>query len=136
MCRHQLAMHGADYTLWIDVHHGAIQAVATTICGTLNNAQINGYCFVCCYFADSVEITIFDRDGLADIVRVERFLQAGFELRPFSALNPKWIAGQQGFAEGDQIAATRSGLMHPVDDFRECRVALQPDWRDLRQSDY
>ena len=53
-----------------------------------------------------------------------------------SAFNPEWIAGHQGLAEGDEFAALGSGPINLLDDLRERRVALQPDWRNLRQSDY
>lgn len=104
--------------------------------GAFYYTKINGDLPVSCFLAYCVKIALFNRHGLADVVRIEFFLQFGFEFCTVSAFNPKWIARQQSFAEGNQIAAFCSGLVHPVDDFRECRLALQPDWRDLRQSDY
>jgi hypothetical protein len=75
--------------------------MATTIYGTFNNAQINSDLLLSGHLAHCVKITIFNRDSLADIVRVEFFLQARFELRAIGTRNPEWITRQQSFAEGD-----------------------------------
>jgi hypothetical protein len=136
MRRHELAMHGTDLALSVDIHHGAIQAVAAAVGGTLNNAEVDGDLARGSCFADVSKVTIFYRNGLTDVVRIQFLLQLGFEFRAASAFNPEWVAGQQSFTEGDQIAAFGGGSINPFNYFRGGRVALQPDWRDLRQSDF
>ena len=69
-------------------------------------------------------------------MRVEFFLQAGIKPGAFGAFDPERITRKQAFAKGDQLAAVGRSPADPVDNLGEGGVALQPDWRDLRQSDY
>jgi len=110
--------------------------VAAAVGSPFDDAEVDSDLAFGGRLANAVEVATFNGDSLADIVCVEVFLQAGFEFRTIGAFDPEWIAGQQGLAEDDKIAVNGSGLVNPIDDLCDCRVALQPDWRNLRQSDF
>ena len=135
VCRHELAMHRADFAAAVDINHRAIQAVAAAVGGPLDDSEIDRNAAFGGCFANAVEVAVLNRDGLTDIVCVQGLLQTGLEFRTVSAFNPKWIAGHQRFAEGDEFATLSSRPINLFDDLRERCVALQPDWRNLRQSD-
>ncbi len=69
-----------------------------------------------CGLADRVQMAVFNRDALFEVMRVQLFLQRGLEAGAVSAFDPERVAGDQGFAECDQIAALRCGLVDAVDD--------------------
>ena len=85
--------------------------------------------------ADNVKVTVLDRHALIDVVRVEGFLQAGFELRTLGAFNPERISGNERLTEDDQLGTFIRTLGDPVDELRQGRIALEPDRSDLAQRD-
>ena len=109
--------------------------MAATIAGAFHDAQVysdlvpGGGC------ADDIEVTVLDRYTLIDVVRVEGFLQAGFELRTFGAFNPERVAGNECFAEDDQLGALFRTPGDPLDKLRQGRIAPEPDRSDLAQRD-
>ena len=106
------------------------------ICSSFDNAEIDCNLLLCGHIAHRIEIAVLDADCLAGVMRVEFFLQAGVKPGAFGAFYPERIAGNQCFAKGNQLAAVSRRLPNPDDNFGEAGVALQPDWRNLRQSDY
>ena len=110
--------------------------MTATVGSPLDDAEVDSDLAPGGRLANAVEVAVFDRNGLIDVVRVESFLQVGFEFRTIGAFDPEWIAGNQGLAEDDKIAVNGRGLVNPVDDLCDRSVALQPDRRNLRQSDF
>ena len=109
--------------------------MTAAIGGAFDRAQVHRDTVFGSGFTDDIEIAIFNADRLTDIVGVQFFLQGRFKLRTFGAFYPEWIARNQRLAERDQSTAFAGCPANPFDNFGEARVALQPDWRDLRQSD-
>ena len=52
-------------------------------------------------FADNVKVPVLDRYTLVDVMGVQAFLQAGFELCALGTFNPERVAGNECFAEND-----------------------------------
>jgi hypothetical protein len=85
--------------------------------------------------ADRVQVAVFDIHALFDVVGVEFFLQFGVEAGAIGAFHPERIARHKGFAECDQVAALRCGLVDAFDDLGNGGIALEPDRSDLAQRD-
>jgi hypothetical protein len=75
--------------------------VATTIACTFHDAQVHSDLVLGGCFANNIKVTIVDRHALIDVVSVEGFLQAGFELRTLGAFDPERITGNESLAEND-----------------------------------
>jgi len=109
--------------------------VTATITRAFHDAQVHSGLVFGRGLADNVKVTVLDRYTLIDVVSVEGFLQGGFELRTLGALNPEWIAGNERFAEYDQLGTFFRALGDPVDKLRQGRIASEPDRCDLAQRD-
>jgi len=101
MGRHEFAVHRANFASGVDVDHGAVQAVTATIAGTFHDAQVHSDLVFGGGCADDIEVAVLDGHALVDIVSVEGFLQAGFELGAFGAFDPVRIARNESFTEND-----------------------------------
>jgi len=84
--------------------------VTAAIRSAFHDAKVDSDAVFGSRFAHSRQITVFDRNGLADIVSVEGFLQRGFELRAIAALNPEWISRDERLAEYDELTFSFPGL--------------------------
>ena len=107
--------------------------MTATIACTFHDAQVHSGLVFGRGLADNGKVTVLDRYTLIDVVSVEGFLQAGFELRTFGAFNPERIAGNERFTEDDQLGTFFRTLGDPVDKFRQGRIAPEPDRSDLAQ---
>jgi len=132
---HEFAVHRANQARGIDVNHRAVQAVAATIACSFHDAQVHSDLVPGGGCADDIEVTVLDRYTLIDVVSVEGFLQAGFELRTLGAFNPERVAGYERLAEDDQLGAFFRAPGDPVDKLRQGRITLEPDRCDLAQRD-
>jgi hypothetical protein len=56
--------------------------------------------FGCC-FANYIEVAVLDGYALIDVVSVQAFLQAGFELRTVGAFDPERVTRNESLAEND-----------------------------------
>jgi len=75
--------------------------VAATIACSFHDAQVYSDLILGCCFANTIEVTVVDRYALLDVVSVEGFLQAGFELRTLGAFDPERITRNESLAEND-----------------------------------
>jgi hypothetical protein len=99
--RHEFAVHRTNLACGIDVDHRAIQAVTATIACTFHDAQVHADLVFGGGCADDIKVAVLDGHALIDVVSVQAFLQAGFELRTLGAFNPERIAGYECLAEDD-----------------------------------
>ena len=75
--------------------------MTATITCAFHDAHVHsGFMFGRC-LANNVKVTVLDRHALIDVVCVEGFLQAGFELRTLGAFNPERVAGNECFTKND-----------------------------------
>ena len=109
--------------------------MTATITCAFHDAQVHSGFMFGRRLAYNVKVTVLDRYALIDVVCIEAFLQAGFELRTFGALNPERIAGNERFTEDDQLGTFFRALCDPVDKLGKSRIALEPDRSDLGQRD-
>ena len=75
--------------------------MTATITRAFHDAQVHGSVVFGRGLANNVKVTVLDRYTLIDVVSVEGFLQAGFELRTLGAFNPERVAGNERFTEDD-----------------------------------
>ena len=109
--------------------------MAATICRALHNTEINGGIVSGGRPANSVEVAVFDRNALLDVVCIQCFLQAGLELRTTGALDPERISRDKRLTEDDELTVFFRGLADPVNNLGKSRIALEPDRSDLGQRD-
>jgi len=109
--------------------------VTATITCAFHDAQVHSSFMFGRRLANNVKVTVLDRYALIDVVSVEGFLQAGFELRTLGAFNPERISGNECFTEDDQLGTFIRTLGDPVDKLRQGRIASEPDRSDLAQRD-
>ena len=103
--------------------------------GPFHDAEVDGEVAVTGCVTYGIEVSILDADALADIVCEQFLLQGRFELRAVGSLDPERVAGNQCFAEGDEVRIVLGGFADPVDDFGQGRITLEPDRCDLAQRD-
>ena len=109
--------------------------MTATIACAFHDAQVHSDLVFGCCFANYIQVAVLDGHALIDVVSVEGFLQAGFELRTLGAFNPERIAGYERLAEDDQLGTFIRTLGDPVDKLRQRRIASEPDRSDLAQRD-
>ena len=110
--------------------------MAAAVCCAFDDTKVDSDIVLHGDLSDIVEVAIFDADRLACVMRIEFFLQAGIKPGAFGSFYPERIARNQRLTKGNQLAAISRGPTNPVNNFGEAGVALQPDWRNLRQSGY
>src|SRR5210317_4140 len=132
---HELTVYGTDSSVSVDVDHGAIQTVATTIGSALHDADVDRYAVIARCFADRVEVAVFDTDSLAHVMCEEGLLQVGFEFRSLGSLDPEGVARHEGFTKRHNIAAFSRRIVDPGNDLADRRFSFQPHGGCLREAD-
>ncbi len=131
----EFAMNGADVAGAIDVDEAAIEAVAAAVGGAFHDAEVDGQAVGCREVAEGTKIAALDVDALIEVAGEDLFLFGVVEARAVGAFDPERVAGDEGFAEGDEVAALGGGEFEGGGYlFEGCR-AMEPDGGDLGATD-
>ena len=119
----------------VDVDEGGIEAVTAAIRRPFDAPQVDGDLFVGAELGERVEMARFDLNGVVHVVGVDIFLHGGVELGAVGAFDPERVAGEEGFAEGDELGLLVGRLADIGEDFVEGGGAVEPHRGDLGEGD-
>ena len=85
--------------------------------------------------AVGVEMADFDLDGLGVVLGEDGFLSGGVEAGTVGEVGPEGVAWEEGFAEGDELAALAGGLADVGGDFGEDGLGVEVARGDLGEAE-
>ena len=109
--------------------------MSAPVSGTLDDPEHDREAKFAGNFGHRLEMASLNLYGLIQIVRMNLFLQARFKTCAIGVLDPEGIARRKRLAKGDETTVTLRRSHAGIDDLCECRRALEPDRRNLRQAD-
>ena len=124
-------MDGGDFALLFVVDERAVEALVGAVGGAFDAAEVDGDIEFGGGGTESIEMAGFDLDGLGVVFAEDGFLEGGVEAGAVGEVGPEGVAGDEGFAKGDELAALVGGLADVVVDFDQGGFAVEVDGADL-----
>ncbi len=126
----ELAVNGGDFALLVDGNERTVEAMAAAVGGAFDAAEVDGDVEFGGGGAEGIEMAGLDLDDLGGVFGEHGFLERGVDAGTVGEVWPEWVARDEGFAEGDELAALVGGLADVVVDLGEGGFALEIDGGD------